>query len=75
MSHNFLVGLMELSTLLKWTSLVILEREQIRQVLNSVLDIVMLNVLMILSGLRDKLTLKDGHKEQQKELLVLAVLN
>ena len=75
MSHNFLAGLMVLSTLLKWTSLVILEREQTRQELNLVLDIVMLSVLMILSGLEDKLTFKDGHKEQQKELLVLAVLN
>jgi len=75
MSHNFLVDLMVLSTLLKWTSLVILEREQTRQELNLVLDIVMLSVLMILSGLEDKLTFKDGHKEQQKELLVLAVLN
>lgn len=66
---------MVLSTLLKWTSMVILEREQTRQELNLVLDIVMLSVLMILSGLEDKLTFKDGHKEQQKELLVLAVLN
>jgi hypothetical protein len=54
---------------------VILEREQIRQVLNLVLVIVMLSVLMISSGLGDKLMFKDGHKVQLKELLVLAVLN
>lgn len=75
MSHNYLVDLMVLSTLLKWTSQVILEREQIRQVLNLVLVIVMLSVLMISSGLGDKLMFKDGHKVQLKELLVLAVLN
>jgi len=55
--------------------MVILEREQTRQELNLVLDIVMLSVLMILSGLEDKLTFKDGHKDQRGELLVLAVLN
>jgi hypothetical protein len=54
---------------------VILEREQIKQVLNLVLDIVMLSVLMILSGLGDKLMCKDGLKVQLKELLVHVVLN
>ena len=55
--------------------MVILERERIRQAQNSVLDIVMLNVLMISSGLVDKLMFKDGLKVQLKELLVVAVLN
>jgi hypothetical protein len=55
--------------------MVILEKEQIRLVPNSVLDIVMLSVLMISSGLVDKLMFKDGHKVQLKEILVLAVLN
>jgi len=75
MFHNFLVGLMVLFTLLKWTSLVILEKELIKQVLNLVLDIVMLNVLMILNGLEDKLTCKDGLKVQLEELLVHVALN
>ena len=75
MSLNYLVDLMVLSILLKWTSLVILEREQIRQVPNLVLDIVMLSVLMISNGQGGKLMFKDGHKVQLKELLVLAVLN
>jgi hypothetical protein len=66
---------MVLSTLLKWMSMVILERDQIRQAQNSVQDIVMLNVLMISSGLADKLMFKDGLKAQLKELLVVAVLN
>ena len=35
----------------------------------------MLNVLMISSGLADKLMFKDGLKAQLKELLVVAVLN
>ena len=55
--------------------MVILERDQIRQAQNSVQDIVMLNVLMISSGLVDKLMFKDGLKAQLKELLVVAVLN
>ncbi len=55
--------------------MVILERERIREAQNSVLDIVMLNVLMISSGLVDKLMFKDGLKVQLKELLVVAVLN
>ena len=75
MSHNYLVDLMVLSILLKWTSLVILEREQIRQVPKLVLDIVMLSFHMISNGLGDKLTFKDGHKVHLKELSVLAVLN
>ena len=75
MSLNYLVDLMVLSILLKWTSLVILEREQIQQVPNLVLDIVMLSVLMISNGQGGKLMFKDGHKVQLKELLVLAVLN
>ena len=55
--------------------MVILERDKIRQAQNSVQDIVMLNVLMISSGLVDKLMFKDGLKAQLKELLVVAVLN
>jgi hypothetical protein len=55
--------------------MVILERDQIRQAQNLVLYIVMLNVLMISSGLADKRMFKDGLKVQLKELLVLAVLN
>ena len=55
--------------------MVILERDQIRQAQNLVLYIVMLNVLMISSGLADKRMFKDGLKVQLKELLVVAVLN
>ena len=53
----------------------ILEREQTMQVLNSVLGIVMLNVLMISNGLVDKLMSKDGTQVQIEGLLVHVVLN
>lgn len=53
----------------------ILEREQTKQVLNLVLDIVMLNVLTISSGSVDKPMFKDGMQVQIKEILVLVVLN